>query len=588
MQLPESFMQELKFRNSIVDIASSYVNLKRRGHNLIGLCPFHSEKTPSFNVYKESESFYCFGCGVGGDVITFIRMIENLDYIEAVKFLADRCGMNLPENTTDDSFAYLKNRIYEINREAARFFNKMLYSEEGKEALMYLKGRGLSQNTITHFGLGFSPKSKYALVNHLASKGFKNSEMVQANLAYNNRNGNVSDRFFNRVMFPIIDLRGNVIAFGGRIMGDLKPKYLNTSDTPVFKKNQNLFSMNFAKKSKENKFILAEGYMDVIALNQAGFDYAIATLGTSLTKEQVRLMSRYTNEVIIAYDSDEAGQKATKRAISLLRQADLVIRVLTIPKGKDPDEFIKSYGKDGPLKFKQLLENSENDVMYSIDKIKKGIDLENPDGKIKYLTEVTKVLSGLESKVEREVYASKVSEEIGIEKSTIMMQIEKLLKKNNRMRMQKEFKDIRQNTVSRMDRINPEKYDNLRAANAEEALIAHLINNPENIEYAYSKLEPDKFSTEFNKKIYKQIIDRNSNGRGVSLTDLSQDFSVEEISRIAKMLSAYIRPEECKKVIDEYIDVIVYEGSKINNKDVMSTDVNDIKKFIESLRDKKK
>lgn len=588
MQLPESFMQELKFRNSIVDIASSYVNLKRRGHNLIGLCPFHSEKTPSFNVYKESESFYCFGCGVGGDVITFIRMIENLDYIEAVKFLADRCGMNLPENTTDDSFAYLKNRIYEINREAARFFNKMLYSEEGKEALMYLKGRGLSQNTITHFGLGFSPKSKYALVNHLASKGFKNSEMVQANLAYNNRNGNVSDRFFNRVMFPIIDLRGNVIAFGGRIMGDLKPKYLNTSDTPVFKKNQNLFSMNFAKKSKENKFILAEGYMDVIALNQAGFDYAIATLGTSLTKEQVRLMSRYTNEVIIAYDSDEAGQKATKRAISLLRQADLVIRVLTIPKGKDPDEFIKSYGKDGPLKFKQLLENSENDVMYSIDKIKKGIDLENPDGKIKYLTEVTKVLSGLESKVEREVYASKVSEEIGIEKSTIMMQIEKLLKKNNRMRMQKEFKDIRQNTVSRMDRINPEKYDNLRAANAEEALIAHLINNPENIEYAYSKLESDKFSTEFNKKIYKQIIDRNSNGRGVSLTDLSQDFSVEEISRIAKMLSAYIRPEECKKVIDEYIDVIVYEGSKINNKDVMSTDVNDIKKFIESLRDKKK
>lgn len=588
MQLPESFMQELKFRNSIADVASDYVNLKRRGHNLVGLCPFHSEKTPSFNVYNESESFYCFGCGVGGDVITFIRMIENLDYIEAVKFLADKCGMSLPENTADDSLTYLKNRIYEINREAARFFNRMLYSEEGKEALMYLKARQLSQNTITHFGLGFSPKSRYALVNHLASKGFKNSEMIQANLAYSNRNGNVSDRFFNRVMFPIIDLRGNVIAFGGRIMGDLKPKYLNTSDTPVFKKNQNLFSMNFAKKSKENKFILAEGYMDVIALNQAGFDCAVATLGTSLTKEQVRLVSRYTNEVIIAYDSDEAGQKATKRAISLLRQADLVIRVLTIPKGKDPDEFIKSYGKDGPLKFKQLIESSENDIMYSIDKIKKDVDMESPDGKIKYLTEATKVLAGLDNKIEREIYASKISEEIGIEKSTIMMQIEKLLKKNNRILMQKEFKNIRQSTVSRMDRVNPEKYENLRAANAEEALIAHLMNNPEGVEYVCSKLKPDKFSTVFNRRIYEQIIDRNRQGRGVSLIDLSQDFSVEEISRIAKILSSYIKPEDRMQVVDEYIDVIVYESNKIDNKNAVSADVDDIKKFIEVLRDKKK
>ena len=588
MQLPESFMQELKFRNSIVDVASGYVNLKRRGHNLIGLCPFHSEKTPSFNVYKESESFYCFGCGVGGDVITFIRMIENLDYIESVKFLADRCGMSLPENTADDGFAYLKNRIYEINREAARFFNRMLYSEEGRGALMYLKNRHLSQHTITHFGLGFSPKSRYALVNHLASKGFKNSEMVQANLAYSNRNGNVSDRFFNRVMFPIIDLRGNVIAFGGRIMGDSKPKYLNTSDTPVFKKNQNLFSMNFAKKSKENKFILAEGYMDVIALNQAGFDYAVATLGTSLTKEQVGLMSRYTDEVIIAYDSDEAGQKATKRAISLLRQADLVIRVLTIPKGKDPDEFIKSYGKDGPLKFKQLIEKSENDVMYSIDKIKKDIDLESPDGKIKYLTEATKVLSNLDSKIEREIYASKISEEIGIEKSTIMMQIERLLKRNNKARMQKEFRDIRQSTVSRMDKVNPEKCDNLRAANAEEALIAHLMNNPESINFVRSKLKPEEFSTGFNRKIYEQIIERNNEGRGVCLTDLSQVFSIDEVSRIAKMLSSYIRPEDSMRVVNEYIDVIIYESNKINNKDVESADVNDIKKFIASLRDKKK
>lgn len=588
MRLPDSFMQDLKFRNNIADVVSSYVNLKKKGHNLVGLCPFHSEKTPSFNIYQDSESFYCFGCGVGGDVITFIRMIENLDYIESIKFLADRSGMELPKITGNDNVTYIKNRIYEINREAARYFNKMLYSQDGKEALMYLKGRGLKNSTITHFGLGFSPKSRYSLVNHLASKGFKNSEMVQANLAYSNKSGNVSDRFFNRIMFPIIDLRGNVIAFGGRVMGDSKPKYLNTSDTLVFKKNQNLFSMNFAKKSKENKLILAEGYMDVISLNQAGFDYAVATLGTSLTKEQVRLISRYTDEVIIAYDSDEAGQKATKRAISLLRESDLLIRVLTIPKGKDPDEYIKSFGKDGPLRFKQLIENSENDVLYSIDRIKKDIDLESPDGKIKYLIEASKILANLDKKIEREIYASKLSEEIGIEKSTIMLQVEKLLKKNNKLRMQKEFKDIRKSTVARLDKINPEKYENLRAANAEEALIAYLINNPDSVEYVYSKLKQDKFSTGFNRKIYENIIDRSKNGEGISLTDLSQDFSIDEISRIAKMLSIYIKPVDGLKTVNEYIDVIVYENDKIDNKKVKECDIDDITDYIKLLRDKKK
>lgn len=588
MRLPDSFMQDLKFRNNIADVVSNYVNLKKKGHNLVGLCPFHSEKTPSFNIYQDSESFYCFGCGVGGDVITFIRMIENLDYIESIKFLADRSGMELPEITGNDNVTYIKNRIYEINREAARYFNKMLYSQDGKEALMYLKGRGLKNSTITHFGLGFSPKSRYSLVNHLASKGFKNSEMVQANLAYSNKSGNVSDRFFNRIMFPIIDLRGNVIAFGGRVMGDSKPKYLNTSDTLVFKKNQNLFSMNFAKKSKENKLILAEGYMDVISLNQAGFDYAVATLGTSLTKEQVRLISRYTDEVIIAYDSDEAGQKATKRAISLLRESDLLIRVLTIPKGKDPDEYIKSFGKDGSLRFKQLIENSENDVLYSIDRIKKDIDLESPDGKIKYLIEASKILANLDKKIEREIYASKLSEEIGIEKSTIMLQVEKLLKKNSKLRMQKEFKDIRKSTVARLDKINPEKYENLRAANAEEALIAYLINNPDSVEYVYSKLKQDKFSTGFNRKIYENIVDRSKNGEGISLTDLSQDFSIDEISRIAKMLSVYIKPVDGLKTVNEYIDVIIYENDKIDNKKVKECDIDDITDYIKLLRDKKK
>lgn len=588
MQIPESFMQDLKFRNNIVDVISNYVKLKRSGHNMVGLCPFHSEKTPSFNVYQESESFYCFGCGFGGDVITFIRMIENLDYIESIKFLANRSGLELPEDTEKDNFTSIKNRIYEINRESAKYFHKMLYSNEGNKALLYLKSRALSENTIKHFGLGYAPKSRYSLVNYLTSKGFKNSEIIQANLAYGNKSGNISDRFFDRVMFPIIDLRGNVIAFGGRIMNNSKPKYLNTSDTPVFKKTQNLFSLNFAKKSKENKLILTEGYMDVITLNQAGFENSIATLGTSLTKEQVNLISRYTNEVIISYDSDEAGQKATKRAISLLRESDLIIRVLNIPKGKDPDEYIKSFGKDGPLKFKQLIEKSENDILYLLDKIKKDKNLGTPEGKIEYLNEASKILVGLNNRMEREIYASKLSEEIGIEKHSIMLQVDKLLKKKYKINNKKQFNALRQNTIARKDNINPEKFDNLRAANAEEALISYLINNPEDVKYVYSKLKPEKFSTSFNREIYEVILKKYSENKNISLTDLSIEFSIDEISRIAKMLSNYIKPNNPKITVNEYIDVILYENSKIDSKKIIDANLDDIKNFMKVLKDKKK
>ncbi|MEG1427818.1 MAG: DNA primase, partial [Oscillospiraceae bacterium] len=402
MPLPDYFLNELKSRVDIADIVSSYVNLKRRGKNLVGLCPFHNEKTPSFNLYPDNGSFYCFGCGTGGDVITFIRKIENLDYIEAVKLLAGKAGLQMPEDNIDDSMSKLRTRVLEINRETAKFFHTALYSPEGKPGLDYFVNRGMTPQLIKHFGLGYSPGSRYALVNHLSQLGYTKDELVQANVAFLSKNGNLVDRFFARVMFPIIDLRGNVVAFGGRILTDDKPKYINTSDTPVYHKSSGLFAMNFAKKSGE-QLILAEGYMDVISLHGAGFTGAVASLGTSLTPEQARIISRYAKEIVICYDSDAAGQKAAQRAIPILRNAGLLVRILTVPGNKDPDEFIRSGGRDGPTKFKMLLNACGNDVEYRLEKLKQTYDITTPDGKVQYLTSAAALLSTLENAIERDV-----------------------------------------------------------------------------------------------------------------------------------------------------------------------------------------
>lgn len=588
MPLPDSFIEDIKDRNDIADIASSYVTLKRHGRNLTALCPFHNEKTPSFNIYTDSRSFYCFGCGVGGDVITFIRLIENLDYIEAVKFLAQRCGLKMPENDFDDSASKIKNRIYEANREAARYFHKMLYSNEGAHALEYLRKRGLTEHTIKHFGLGYCPASRFSLVNHLRYLGYKNEELINANLAFKGKSGGCIDRFYNRVMFPIIDLRGNVIAFGGRTLTDEKPKYLNTSDTLVFKKTQSLFALNFAKKTCSDRIILTEGYMDVISLHQAGFENTIATLGTSITKEQANLISRYTNEVVICYDSDSAGQKATNRAINLLRETGLLIKVITIPQGKDPDEFIKSYGNFGAIKFKQLIESSNNDIEYSLNKLKLSCDIDTTEGKVQYITNACKILSEIDNQLEREIYASKLSCDLDIEKSSIMMQIDKLRKKYNNIKMKQQVKNIMQNTSAVRDSINPEKSQNLRAANAEESLIACIVHNPHIVNYVKSKISKDNFSTNFNSRVYQAIIDKISLKGQVDITDLSNDFSIGEISQITRIINSYIKCDNLEKLINEYIGVIVFESNKIDNKSAASADIKDLKTYMDRLKKLKK
>lgn len=586
--LPDSFIQELKAKTDIVDVVSGYVNLKRSGRSMVGLCPFHGEKTPSFHVNAEHGYFHCFGCGAGGDVITFVRQIENMDYIDAVKYLAQRAGMQVPEEARDDGTARMRSRIFEINRETARYFYRCLYGPQGSKALSYLHGRGLSDKTIVHFGLGYAPPVRWELVNYLRSKGYRDDELIAANVAFAGRSGGAADRFSDRVMFPIIDLRGNVIAFGGRIMTDQKPKYLNTSDTLVFRKSGNLFALNFAKNSEEKKLILVEGYMDVIALHQAGFTNAVATLGTSLTVEHARLLARYTPEVVVCYDADGAGQRAADRAIPMLREAGLLVRVLAIPGSKDPDEYIRSFGEQGPARFKQLLEGTGNDVEYRLQKIRAQCDLDAADGRIAYLNGAAAVLSSLDNRMEQEIYAGRLSGEIGVEKSSVMMQVEKLSRKRRREASARQVRQAQQSIQSPRDAVNPERSGNLRAANAEEALIAYVINNQDMAKTIYSRLPGERFITTFNRRVYEAVMNRILEGRPASLMDLSQEFSVEEISRIARILADAAVRRDTWEAAEEYIRVIEFESEKIDIRQAPTRGVEDLKKYMEKLKELKK
>ncbi|MBQ4129558.1 MAG: DNA primase [Ruminococcus sp.] len=588
MRLSEDFIAELKYRSDLSEIAASYMQLKRRGRNLVGLCPFHGEKTPSFNIYAENGSFYCFGCGVGGDVITFIMKIENLDYMEAVKFLAQRAGMTVPEDAVDDSMSKLRTRVYEANREAARFFYASLNSPSGAQALDYLRKRALSNKTITRFGLGFAPDNRFALTNHLKSKGFTDSELIAANLVFKARSGKgVVDRFTNRVMFPIIDLRGNVIAFGGRIMTDQKPKYLNTSDTIVFNKSQNLFSLNNAKNSGTRRLILCEGYMDVIALNQAGFTDAVATLGTALTTEQAMLMKRYCDEVVICYDADEAGQKATARAISILRSTGLLVKVLTIPDGKDPDEFIRKNGDKGTAAFKYILENSGNDVEYRLFKIKQQHDLTSPDGRFAYLTHAVKVLSTLENDLEQDIYASKLSTEVSVEKNAILEQIKKAKKNKYKTEKQSEFKKIQTDISGRDDKINPEHAKKPRATVAEQNLIAFLVNNVDKLSFIQQRITPDDFVTEFNRKLFEYFSQRIKEGKN-PLTTYTADFTSDEVSSITYIISKYSQLACTDEAVVEYINTIKEEKHRLSDEDIASLSPGELDSYLKKLKEKRK
>lgn len=587
LMLSDEFISELKSRNDIEEIVGEYVNLQRKGKNLMGICPFHSERTPSFCVYPSNGSFYCFGCGAGGDVITFLRLIEHYDYLEAVKNLSERVGMDLEINEEDNAVHNKKLLIYQINREAAKFYHSCLLSAEGKEAVEYLKRRGIKASSARHFGLGYSPKNGYALVDYLNKKGYNKKDIILSDLAFKSRNGREFDRFRNRLMFPIIDIRGNVIAFGARTMGNDIPKYINTSDTLIFKKSSNLFALNFAKKSGKNSLILAEGYMDIISLHQAGFTNSVAGLGTALTSGQVKLLARNADEIFICYDSDEPGKKAADKAMKMIRQNGVNVKILTIPKAKDPDEYLRSNGKDAAFKFKELIENSKNDTEYRISQIKSEYDLNFPEDKIKYITQCAKILSECYSPVEREVYALKISSETGINKSSIMILIDKNLKSKDRKNQKKEFKNIEKITSAVNDSVNPDKRRNLRAATAEEALISYIINNPDMANTIFSRLSLENVSTAFNKRILEALKDLNSKKKILDISSISEyGFSFEEIGRITRFICSYNASVGTLSAAEEYISVINEEAQKSKFSNIDELPESEVSRYIKNLNKK--
>ncbi|MCR5729000.1 MAG: DNA primase [Ruminococcus sp.] len=531
MQINDEFLYRLREANPIDTVFGSYVNIIRRGRNYVCNCPFHSEKTPSCTIFMETQSFYCFGCGAGGDVVTFIMKIENLSFPEAVTLLAQRSGLEVPQNDPRDAMrAKLKTRIYEMNRLAANFYYTNLIKGNNKAGLQYFAQRKLTPQTVKKYGLGFAPDSWDLLCKYLTSKGYSEDEIIAAWLGGRNRNGKLFDMFRNRVMFPIIDTRGNVLGFGGRVMDDSKPKYLNTADTPVFYKGSNLFSMNFAKISNTKRLILCEGYMDVIAVNQAGFENVVATLGTAITPDQARLISHYAEEVIIAYDSDGAGQKATRKAINHFADVGLRTKIIHMEGAKDPDEYIKKFGAN---RFRMLLDGSDDANAFMLDKCEDGLDLSSDMGKVELLKRSAAVLAGIESPLEREIYISRTSKKCDIPVQVLKTHIEDILRSNRRNARKKEWHNITSQVTYKRDEINPEAVELRKEAKAEETIIYYILRFPEEADSVSKEAPPEIFLTSFNKRVYTALLNRIAASDRFTLSLLADEFTAEEMGRIS-------------------------------------------------------
>lgn len=556
MALSDSFLQELKMKTDIEDVISTYVTLKRRGATLVGLCPFHNEKTPSFTVYPATQSFYCFGCGAGGDAITFLKKIENLDYLDAVKTLAQRAGLQMPQEGFDDSLSKRRRRILEMNREAARFYHSVLLSPEGKVGYDYYIGRALSAATINHFGLGFAPNQWDALLKHMRAKGYQPAELVDAGLARKGQKG-YYDNFRNRVMTPIIDVRGNVIAFGGRVLDDSKPKYINTGDTLVYKKTNELFALNFAKDSKEDALILCEGYMDVIAMHQAGFTNAVAGCGTALTTEQVRLISRYAKEVILTYDADEAGQKALQKAMTLFDQTDVKVRIPALVGGKDPDEIIRTYGRD---KFKGMLEGASNETEFRLLALRRQYNLATTQGKIDFIGGALQILATLPP-VEQDLYVSRLSEELGVERQNMKVQLQDLVRRQGNRREKREFKCIVQENMRKTARETMATDASLRKLRAEDRLISLLLRYPD-CSRLCKDFDPQWLTPGFAQRVFTLILQRLENGDGTELMDLRDRLTDDEMGRLSGIIARGGESADAKQEFSDCLQTIRAEQQK--------------------------
>ena len=584
--IPREIIDEIVFRSDIEQVIGSYVTLKRAGSNYNGLCPFHSEKTPSFTVFPATKSFYCFGCGAGGDVISFTMRAENLDYVGAVELLAQRAGISLPEDESVDAERGVpRKRIYEMNLAAAKFFRECLFDERyGGEAMRYLReDRRLDMTTIKRFGLGFSPNNAWLLTNHMHSLGFTDEELVVGFLCGKSRKtGKTYDYFRNRVIFPIIDTSGNVVAFGGRVMDDSKPKYLNTSDTPGFKKSRHLFALNFAKNHASEQMILCEGYMDVIALHAAGFENAVATLGTAITSEQARIFAKYTKKVVISYDSDSAGQNAADKAMRLLGEAGVDVRVLKLNGAKDPDEYIKKYGTDS---FKSVIGESKSGFDFKMEKVLSLRNISVAEEKIKAAGEICAIIAGYYSGVEREIYIQSASNVLGLTHDVLQNDVERIRNKMRREVLSKQSQNAVMAVKNLDNRVNRDAAKHIRANAAEEAVIGIMLIFDELRGEAAKGLvdiSADDFSTDFGRRVFEVICELERSEYGFSKAMLGQYFNVDEIGKLEQIEQsrrAYARND--KSVLLEYVKNLKEEKSLFENKD-------DINFILNSKRDKLK
>lgn len=574
----DEFLDTLRRANPIETVMGNYVQIKKRGRNYLCSCPFHSEKTPSCTVFPDTQTFYCFGCGAGGDVITFTMKIENLDFMEALRLLAQRSGIEMPVYSGNNNNSQRRTKIYEINRLSANFFYENLIKGNDKSGLMYFADRKISPQTIKKYGLGYAPDSWDTLVKFLSSKGYSDEEISDAWVGgRSQKTGNMFDMFRKRVMFPIVDLRKNVIGFGGRVLDDSKPKYLNTAKTPVFDKGSNLFSLHFAKNTQNKKIILCEGYMDVIALNQAGFENAVATLGTAITPEQARIISHYAEEVIIAYDSDEAGQKAAQKAINHFSDVGVRTTVLRMEGAKDPDEFIKKFGRD---RFRMLLDKSCDAIDFMLDKCENGLDLETETGKVEFLKRTSSVLAGINNKIEREIYISRTSKKGGIPVDVLKLHINNILKNSKRQQEDSVWNETKSVVIRKSDSINPESVKFTKEARAEEDIIRFLLRNPEEFQSIRNEIPPENFVTSFNKRVYSAILECIGNNEKFSLSMLAENFNPEEMGRISGIDARNRDIDINRQVVSECAKVL--KNSTATKKDDISLD--DIQKMLDSKR----
>ena len=583
--IPREYIDEVVRRSDITEVVSGYVQLRHRGRTHTGLCPFHSEKTPSFVVYPETQSFYCFGCGAGGDVITFVRKINNLDYVEAVKMLAGRAGMPMPEE--DDKAGRLRSRVLAINKEAARFFYEQLNAEndDARTARAYWRGRGLSDSTIRRFGLGYSPNDFGALRRHLRALGYTEEEMPASGLQKRSEKGNVYDVFRGRVMTPIFDLRGNVIAFGGRVLGDEKPKYINSPETLVYKKSKAMFALNIAKKSASRRYILCEGYMDVISLHQAGFDTAVAACGTALTPDQVRLLGEYADEVVLCYDSDEAGQKATARSLGLFAESPVKVSVLNIPGAKDPDEFIKKYGRE---RFEALLNGTSNAIEYKLAKVREKYDLARPADRVEYIKDAIHLLAGRLTPTEREVYAGRLAEETDVAKANVMAQLEAAVRANQRRAQRQREKELLSTGAGADIKLPynvPGGEKALGVASAEQQLVAALIRDPSLIPMAENRVKPEQFLMEDMAAAYAAVLEAKRQGHLPDLATLASALPEETVSRLSLLLARNYDVGLGRRDVEMYLDRLEQSVPQSSKAGGMTGE--ELEEYMERLRRKK-